>query len=62
MTAFVLLMTFISMASVVYAFGVQDPLLKLEKVLCSLTIMLTTTEVIFGVMFFFPCFKRIDYN
>ncbi|ENN72536.1 uncharacterized protein LOC109543003 isoform X2 [Dendroctonus ponderosae] len=60
-TAFVLLMTFLTVATVVYAFGFQNPLLKLEKVLCCLTIMLTATEIVFGVLFFFPCFKKVDY-
>ncbi|XP_066259968.1 uncharacterized protein [Euwallacea similis] len=60
-TAFALLMTFVSVGTVIYTFGYQNPALKLEKVLGSLTIMLTTTEIVFGFLFFMPCFKKVDY-
>ncbi|CAG9768015.1 unnamed protein product [Ceutorhynchus assimilis] len=60
-TTFALLMTMVSLATVIYTFGYQDPILKLEKVLCSITVMLTTTEIVFGILFFFPCFKKVDY-
>lgn len=61
-TAFALLMTLVTLTTVGYTFILQDPALKLEKVLGSLTLMLTITEIVFAILFFFPCFKRVDYN
>ncbi|XP_076262896.1 uncharacterized protein LOC143197937 [Rhynchophorus ferrugineus] len=60
-TIFALLMTGVSLATIIYTFGFQDPVLKLEKVLCSLTIMLVTAEIIYGILYFCPCCKRVEY-
>lgn len=49
-TGFAVLLTVGTILSLAYTFFVQCPVLKLEYILNSLTIMLTTTEVFFGLL------------
>lgn len=49
-TGFAVLLTIGTILSLAYTFFIQYPVLKLEYILNSLTIMLTLTEVFFGVL------------
>ncbi|XP_018572246.1 uncharacterized protein LOC108911729 [Anoplophora glabripennis] len=60
-TAFAVLMTSVTIATIFYTLLIQDPAIKLEKVLSSLTIILTVFEVAFGTLFLLSCYKRVEY-
>lgn len=49
-TGFAVLLTVGTILSLAYTFFIQCPVLKLEYILNSLTIMLTLTEVFFGLL------------
>ncbi|KAJ8922411.1 hypothetical protein NQ315_004357 [Exocentrus adspersus] len=60
-TAFGVAMTLVTIGTIYYTLLIQDPALKLEKVLSALTIMLTACEVAFGTLFLMPCYKKVEY-
>ncbi|KAG5888680.1 hypothetical protein JTB14_022264 [Gonioctena quinquepunctata] len=59
-TTAVLFMTLITIGTVYYTVSIQYPTLKLENVLSSLTIMLMTTEIFFG-LWCITCYRRVEY-
>ncbi|KAJ8956137.1 hypothetical protein NQ314_006771 [Rhamnusium bicolor] len=60
-TAVAVLLTLVTIATLFYAFFIQSPVLKLETILNSLTILLTSTEVIFGTLDLLPCCQKRHY-
>ncbi|KAJ8944324.1 hypothetical protein NQ318_016131 [Aromia moschata] len=57
-TAVVVLLTCVTLAALFYAFYEQDPVLKLETILNSLTVLLASTEVVFGILDILPCCQK----
>ncbi|KAF7270569.1 uncharacterized protein LOC143201758 [Rhynchophorus ferrugineus] len=61
-TGIAVLFTCITISGLVYTFFYQNPVLKLEHILNSLTVMLAFTEVGFGVLqVTIPCFRKNPY-
>ncbi|XP_023018224.1 uncharacterized protein [Leptinotarsa decemlineata] len=60
-TAITVLLTFVTIGTLFYSFFIQSPVLKLESILNSLTIMLATTEVVFGILEILPCCQKPHY-
>ncbi|KAJ8962998.1 hypothetical protein NQ314_005637 [Rhamnusium bicolor] len=51
-------LTFVTMATLYYGFFIQTPVIRLEYMLNSLTVLLTVTEVVFGILDLLPCCKK----
>lgn len=60
-TAVAVLLTFITLGTLLYAYWFQSPVIKLEQILNALTLMLTITELFFGVLYLLPCGKKEYY-
>ncbi|KAJ8911426.1 hypothetical protein NQ315_005959 [Exocentrus adspersus] len=60
-TAIAILLTFVTLGALFYSFFIQWPVLKLEMILNSLTVILATTEVFFGTLDLLPCFQKRHY-
>lgn len=54
-------LTCITIATLLYAYLLQNPVIKLETILNSLTLMLAITEVFFGILCLIPCGKKQYY-
>ncbi|CAH0560764.1 unnamed protein product [Brassicogethes aeneus] len=61
-TAAGVFLTVLSICGLLYTFFIQDPVLKLEYILSSLSIILACTEVVFGILHFMPCCQRKLYE
>ncbi|XP_019865341.1 uncharacterized protein LOC109594566 [Aethina tumida] len=60
-TACSVILTLLSICGILYTFFIQDPVLKLEYILGAISIMLTCTEVVFGVLDLLPCCQKVQY-
>lgn len=61
-TGIAVFFTCITISGLVYTFFIQSPVLKLEHILNSLTIMLALTEVAFGMLqIVMKCFRKNPY-
>nr|XP_023019294.1 uncharacterized protein LOC111508103 [Leptinotarsa decemlineata] len=59
-TTAVVFMTLVTLGTVYYTVFIQFPTLTLENILSSLTVMLMTTEIFFGV-WFITCYRKVEY-
>lgn len=50
-------LTLVTACGVIYIFYLQSPVLKLEYILCSMLSLLIVSELLFGFLQIFPCFK-----
>nr|CAI5820691.1 unnamed protein product [Callosobruchus analis] len=60
-TFFNVLMAAFIILTVLYTLMLQYPTLKLENVLASLSILMNSTEVLFGLWSLLPCYKKAEY-
>ncbi|KAJ8966261.1 hypothetical protein NQ317_000535 [Molorchus minor] len=60
-TAVAVLLTMVTIGALFYAFFIQDPVFKLETILNSITILLASTELIFGILDLMPCCQKKHY-
>ncbi|CAH1102454.1 unnamed protein product [Psylliodes chrysocephalus] len=60
-TLFAILLTLLTVATVYYNMFLQHPILRLEIVLCCVTSLLMATEMLFGLWFLMPCYKKVEY-
>ncbi|XP_066255052.1 transmembrane protein 216-like [Euwallacea similis] len=61
-TGIAVFFTYITISGLAYTFFIQKPVLKLEHILNSLTIMLALSEVVFGnLQLMLKCFRRNPY-
>ncbi|CAG9771366.1 unnamed protein product [Ceutorhynchus assimilis] len=62
-TGIAVFFTFITISGLVYTFFIQNPVLKLEHILNSLTVLLALTEVGFGILqLTIKCFRKDPYS
>lgn len=54
-------LTLITTSGLLYTFFLQDPVLRLEYILCSIMFLLVSNEILFGFLQIFPCCKRREY-
>ncbi|CAH2000456.1 unnamed protein product [Acanthoscelides obtectus] len=60
-TAIVVFFTFVTFAALIYQLFLQKPIMRLEYILNSITIMLATTEIVFGILDLLPCCQKVHY-
>nr|CAH7724339.1 unnamed protein product [Callosobruchus chinensis] len=60
-TAVTVFFTCITFAALIYQLFLQKPIMRLEYILNSITIMLASTEIVFGILDLLPCFQKVHY-
>ncbi|XP_056637147.1 uncharacterized protein LOC130892244 [Diorhabda carinulata] len=60
-TFFSLFLTLLTCGTIYYNMQVQQPVLRLEIVLSCLTTLMIGSELICGVWFLLPCYKKVEY-